>query len=91
MKVWVISPGWGRGVFVGVLLDVGDGEGVRVGVFVGAGVGVGFWNGLTQALSSMIAIRKKISKVGVRFIEAYCTLRETGRGNLYNDERFSGP
>jgi hypothetical protein len=50
---------------------------------------VGAWNGLTQALSSMIAIKKRINRDGVRFIGAYCTLRETGRGSLYNDERFS--
>ena len=77
MNVWVISPGRGVGVFVGVLLVVEEGEGVWVMVFVVAGLGVGAWNGLTQALSSVIIIKKMVSKACVRFIEGYCTLSRT--------------
>jgi hypothetical protein len=87
MKVWVISPGSGVGVRVGVLLGVAEGEGVSVCVLVAVGLGGETSNGMTQALSSEMNNNKINTSAESRFIKVYCTLRKTGKGGHYNDAR----
>ena len=58
MNVCVKSAGCGRLVLVGVLLGIGDGDGVALGDWVGPGVAVGASNGFTQALSSVSNINR---------------------------------
>ena len=74
MNVWVVSPGSGVGVFVGVLVDVTVGDGVRVMVFVIVGLDASASNGLAHALSSEIMTKKIIIEAMERFIAVYCTL-----------------
>jgi hypothetical protein len=89
MNVCVMSPGWGVVVLVGVVLVVGDGEGLGVPVLDAVGPGVGGWKGCTQALISMSAIKTTVGRTMARFIKANCTLIETREGWLCNLERFS--
>ena len=91
INVWVISPGMGVVVFVGVRLGVGDREGCGEFVSVADGDGgAAVSNGLRHALSSMTCIQIRTTEVGARFIRANCTLRKPRSDGLYRDERCSG-
>jgi hypothetical protein len=73
MKVGVMSPGWGVGCLVGVLLAVAEGEGVGELVSMAVGLEVGAANGLTQELSIRVRRNNVASRVGEEFIKPNCT------------------
>lgn len=84
-----MSPGKGRGVIVGRVVGVEDGEGVSVAVAVGAGVEVGVAKGWTQAPSSVAMSKKQTRMARARFIGVYCTLRERGEYDSFVAVFFS--